>query len=106
MLAQKRTCSNCIRGTAITVNGDILCRDKGAVAPNYTCIKHKYAPLSKLSKENNFKCINCENFILQISSSKESRSIGLCQLFSVRQYDGKERNACSKFVKRSELEVS
>jgi hypothetical protein len=106
MLAQKRTCSNCIRGTTITVTGDVLCRDKGAVSPNYFCLKHKYAPLSKLEKEKIYKCINCENFILKITGSKESHSIGLCQLFSVRQYDGKQRNACSKFIKRSELEVS
>jgi hypothetical protein len=106
MFAQKRTCSNCIRGTSITVNGDVLCRDKGAVDPSYCCIKHKYAPTSKLTKEKIYKCINCENFIIQIGHSRESHSIGLCQLFSVRQYDGKQKNACSKFAKRANLEVS
>lgn len=106
MLAQKKTCSNCIRGKTITVTGDVLCRDKGAVDANYCCTKHKYAPLSKHEKENVFKCVNCENFILKITGSKEPHSVGLCQLFSVRPYDGSQRKACSKFAKRSELEVS
>jgi hypothetical protein len=106
MLAQKKTCSNCIRGRTIAVTGDILCRDKGAVDADYCCSKHKYAPLSKREKDKVYKCINCEHFILKITGSKESHSVGLCQMFSVRTYDGRQRKACSKFTKRSELEVS
>jgi len=105
-LLLKRTCSNCIRGTIIKVNSDVLCRDKGAVASDYCCSKHRFVPSSKIEMDNLLKCINCENFILNISTSKESCSFGLCQLFSVRQFDGKLKKACSKFVKRKTLEVS
>jgi len=105
-LLQKRTCSNCIRGTIIAVNNDVLCRDNGAVAPDYCCSKHKYTPSMLAETKSSLKCINCENFILNIASSKDHPSIGVCQLFTVRQFDGRSKNACSKFVKRTNLEVS
>ncbi|MDP4181473.1 MAG: hypothetical protein Q8942_10310 [Bacillota bacterium] len=102
----KRTCSNCIRGTKISVNNDVLCRHDGAVASDYCCAKHKYAPVNQFDAANSLKCINCENFILNIANPKDAPSIGLCQLFTVRQFDGSSKNACSKFVKRKNLEVS
>lgn len=104
MFKQKKSCSNCIRGTSITVNEDILCREKGAVSPDYVCSKHRFAPVNKGSTDLSSKCINCENFIL--NEEAQSPNIGLCQLFSVRQFDGTSKNACSKFVKKSQLEVS
>ncbi len=105
-MKQKRSCRNCIRGTAITVNNDILCKDKGAVSPDYVCSKHRFIPEPKSYKEMNLKCIDCENFIVSGSAAKGARALGLCQLFSVRQFDGKEKNACSKFVKKTVSEVS
>lgn len=104
-MSQKKSCSNCIKGTAISVNNDILCREQGAVSPDFVCSKHRFAPSTKSPKERNFKCINCENFIISINSQPDS-SMGLCQLFSVRQFDGTQKNACSKFIKRSEQVVS
>lgn len=106
ILKQKRCCSNCMFGTAIAVNKDILCREKGAVSPDYACSRHKFTPQPKNPRELDYKCIDCENFILKISDSESTTTIGLCQLFSVRQYDGRQKNPCSKFVKRKELEVS
>lgn len=104
MFKQKKSCSNCIKGTRIAVNSDILCREKGAVSPDYVCSKHRSAPACKSGRDLSSKCINCENFILNEASSNPN--IGLCQMFSVRQFDGSQKKACSKFVKKSQLEVS
>lgn len=100
-MKQKKSCMNCIKGTVVTVNNDILCREKGIVSPDYACRKHRALPDAKSFKERNYKCIDCENFILNIKCVDGESHIGLCQLFSVREYDGKEKNACSKFVKGS-----
>lgn len=105
ILKQKRSCSNCLKGTSMTVNNDILCREEGAVSADYVCSRHKFAPAQKPGKEMEYKCINCENFILSVSTSKEASSMGLCQLFSVRPFDGRQKKTCSKFVKRREREV-
>lgn len=105
-MKQKKSCSNCLRGTAITVNSDILCRDKGAVSPDYVCSNHRFIPLPKSSTPTSLKCIECENFIREFEDDNDLLSIGLCQLFTVRHFDGKQKNACSKFIKKSHLEVS
>ena len=105
MQKQKKTCSNCIKGTTISINNDILCRDNGAVSPDFICSKHHLAPMVKTLRESSYKCIDCENFIIGINGEKDT-PLGLCRLFSVRQFDGNHKNACSKFTKRSELEVS
>lgn len=105
-MKEKRTCSSCINGVSISVNNDILCRIKGAVSPDYACSKHKFTPESKSFKDLNYKCFSCANFVASSNESESSSSIGLCQLFSVRQFDGKQKNACSKFVKHIELKIS
>jgi hypothetical protein len=105
-MKQKKSCSNCIKGTPLPINNDVFCREKGIVSPDYSCFKHRFMPEPKSFKEMNYKCIDCQNFIVNIRLSDISRSIGLCQLFSVRQFDGQHKNACSKFVKKSALEVS
>ena len=104
MFKQKKSCSNCIKGTCIAVNNDILCREKGAVSPDYICSRHRSAPANTSNKDLSCKCIDCDNFI--INESAQNSNIGLCQLFSVRQFDGTQKKACSKFTKRSQLEVS
>ena len=101
-MKQKKSCSNCIKASLIPVNNDLFCREKGAVSPDYVCRKHRFAPLPKVAAHVKNKCINCENFIL----SSQNSTTGLCQLFSVRQFDGTEKNACSKFSPRSVSEVS
>ncbi len=105
MLESKRTCSNCIKGTKIAVNSDILCRENGVVSPDYICSNHRFAPKEKTFKELNYKCIDCENFI-EINNLKSHSSIGICQLFSVRRFDGFKRSACSKLIKKQKSEVS
>ena len=101
----KKKCSNCIKGTAIIVNDDILCRYKGVVSPDYVCFQHRNVPAPKNFKDLNYKCYDCEFFSLAITNSINTEPIGLCKLFSVRQYNGKEKNACSKFSKKSQLDV-
>lgn len=103
-MKQKKSCSNCIKGRPIPVNNDIFCREKGIVSPDYVCTKHRYQPDPKSFKELNYKCVHCENFIVR--SKNSSYTLGLCRLFSVREFKGEEKNACSKFVKRSEVIVS
>lgn len=105
VLRHKKACSNCIKGTAITVNSDILCRDKGAVSSDYVCSKHRFSPLPLSSSPISFKCIDCENFIHEFNDDIDMPVIGLCQLFSVRHFDGKQKSACSKFIKKSKREV-
>jgi hypothetical protein len=101
-----KSCSNCIKGSPVPVNNDIFCREKGIVSPDYSCMRHRFAPEPRPFKEMNYKCIDCENFILNIKPSGNAYTIGLCQLFSVRQYDGEHKNACSKFEKRRHQNVS
>ncbi|MCX7748694.1 MAG: hypothetical protein N2645_17680 [Clostridia bacterium] len=102
----KKSCINCIRGTSMNVNNDILCREEGAVSPDYVCKKHKFMPQSKSFKDNDFKCIQCENFVVSDMNPLANSTIGLCKLFSVRQFDGERKRACSKFLKSTKLEVS
>lgn len=97
----KKTCSNCIKGVAIPVNSDIFCHKKGIVSYNYVCRKHKFSPEAKALMEMNYKCIHCDNFLLD-DSDVNNEALGICQLFSVRQFNGNDRNACSKFIKKKE----
>lgn len=104
-MKQGKSCMNCIKGTVVSVNNDVLCREKGIVSPDYTCRRHRSIPDAKTFKEKNYKCSECENFIINTKADGEAL-IGLCQLFSVREFDGKEKNACSKFVKNAIQYVS
>jgi len=105
-LNSKRTCSNCLKGTAITINNDILCIEKGVVSEDYVCTKHRFMPALKSIKRRISTCLDCENFIIFDTSNIEERATGICQLFTVRKYDGRNKSACSKFVKRVKQEVS
>ena len=102
-MKSRKSCINCIRGYVISINNDIVCRDMGIVSPDFYCKKYRAVP-DNLKQEN--KCINCENFSLEIITHSGISSMGLCQLFSVRKFDGNKKNACSKFVKRKNAEVS
>jgi len=97
---QVKKCSNCIKGTAISVNGDILCREKGAVAPDFVCLGHKFNP--NLCKENPTRnlCIDCKYFDVSNYVLSDTPSMGICKRYLVRPFDGKTKKSCSKFVKR------
>ena len=105
-LQVQRSCSNCLKGTTITINNDILCIEKGVVSYDYVCSNHRYMPALKSIKRKINSCIDCENFIIFDTSNIEDRAIGLCQLFTVRKYDGRKKKPCSKFVQRAKKEVS
>jgi hypothetical protein len=102
----EKSCRNCIKGTRIHVNDDILCPSKGVVSPNYVCGRHKYISDSEPAHYKKYKCINCEYFSTKSDGKKIHSSIGLCRLFSVRYFDGRGKNACSKFEHRQERGVS
>lgn len=101
----KRTCSNCLKGTAININNDILCIEKGIVSSDYVCSKHRFMPPFSSIKRKIHTCIDCEHFIIFDTSNVEDRAFGICELFTVRKYDGKNKKVCSKFVKRVKKEV-
>lgn len=91
---QKKICTNCVHGSPVPVNRDILCHFKGIVSSNYCCSKHRYIPINLRLKR---KCIQCEHFIHSAERGKENKNIGYCKLFTVRTFDGTAKNACSKF---------
>jgi hypothetical protein len=93
-----KSCKNCSKGRAITLTGDVLCKYKGVVSADFVCMRHKYIPELKSYKELDYKCIDCANFCIKLDYHDNSPSIGLCKLFSVRQYDGTNKKACSKFL--------
>jgi len=105
-MKQRKTCDNCIRGMRIPVNDDILCREKGAVSPDYVCTRHKQDPMSNYRQGVPNKCAECEYFIGSPDSHEDGSMIGLCRLFSVRQYDGTRKKACSKFSRKYQAGAS
>jgi hypothetical protein len=100
-----KACSNCKKGILIPVNCDILCRVKGVVSPDYVCSRHSFRIDTKQFEEKKYKCIDCEFFILKDDDLGNS-DMGLCQLFSVRYFDGKNKNACSKYMMKREVSIS
>jgi hypothetical protein len=96
MYKAKRCCANCVKGIALTLNTDILCREKGVVSPDFECSSHRYAPIVKDSS-NAPKCLECRFF----NTKSPDSSIGVCKIFSVRQTDGSAKKACSKFEKKN-----
>jgi hypothetical protein len=117
-MKQSGNCSNCARGIRIKVNSDILCRIHGAVSKDYRCPRYirKVAawssgaasadPQPASESEHTDKCIECEYFVLSCSDKEYDPSIGYCELFTVRQYDGMSKNACSKFRKKEQRNIS
>ncbi|MCR4436205.1 MAG: hypothetical protein QHH06_10535 [Clostridiales bacterium] len=105
-LKKIKFCSNCSKGKRIPINNDILCKEKGVVSSNYVCAHHEFSASSDPLKDARCRCIECENFIIEDDNYGISSTIGLCQLFTYRKYDGTLKNACSKFAKKRALEVS
>ena len=107
-------CSNCARGISMKVNPDIFCSIHGVVSRNYRCSKYvrKPAQWSTEAPGTNYdaqwgnRCIDCEFFLVQHSEPEHNPSVGCCKLFTVRNYDGSTRNACSKFSRKPEKSVS
>lgn len=101
-----KSCSTCFNGQIIKFNSDILCRIKGIVSQDFSCSKYKAIPMGRSSLVQKNKCIDCEFYIADGANSVEPVTIGFCQLFTVRKFNGGTKNACSKFTQKSELIVS
>lgn len=101
-----KCCSSCSYGISNKFNKDILCKYNGIVSRDYKCSKYRafLNQGSNLLSKN--KCIDCEFFIVESSSDLEQTSIGYCQLFTVRQFDGGIKKACSKFCPKPEYYIS
>lgn len=100
-----KSCRNCLRGRPISFTGDVLCKYKGVVSADFVCLRHKYIPELKDYKELNYKCIDCVNFSVCKDLHVQNSSVGLCKLFSVRPYDGMQKNVCSKFLIKADNRV-
>jgi hypothetical protein len=110
-MKKEKSCKDCLMGTHINVNNDILCRLKGAVSPDYVCPRHKSAPPRRSVQKDVplQRCLDCEFFVADGVSPEDHLSIGFCQLFTVRHFNGEYKKACSRFSLRAgtnETEVS
>ncbi len=113
MMKQSGNCSNCARGIKMKVNSDILCRIHGAVSKDYRCSKYirkvgvwsSDAPSATPEAEHVSKCIECEYFISPHTDKDHNPAIGYCELFTIRQYNGATKNACSKFIKKVQQSI-
>jgi len=115
-------CGNCARGMKIPINRDILCKLHGIVSRDFRCARYIRRVETWSSYESKPKCIECEFFISsagKTASGPDAESvhqssqvieldstIGYCQLFTVRQFDGERKNACSKFCRKPERHIS
>lgn len=116
------SCSNCVRGIKININRDILCKIHGIVSMDFRCAKYIRRVETWSSFDYKPKCIECEFFISAKNEPANSPddelikqplydaeldpSMGYCQLFTVRQFDGERKTACSKFCQKSERNIS
>lgn len=106
-MKKEKSCKDCLMGVRINVNTDILCRLKGVVSTDYVCPKHKPAPVHILKKRNeSLRCIDCEYFTVDGVSPDNLPTIGFCQMFTVRHYNGEFKKACSKYCMKNQLDES
>lgn len=94
-----RSCKNCLKGSRLELNNDVLCREKGIVSADYCCYSHRFFILEDFSKLQFFRCCDCEFFVFH--SHETINTYGVCDLFSVRKCDGAVKKACSRFVRRT-----
>ncbi len=105
-MKQIKSCSNCAKGIKMNINKDILCKIKGVVSRDFVCSRYvRRADVWPIA-EKKHKCIECEFFIHSADETDGNQSLGYCQLFTVRHYNGEHKNACSKFCKKAERVIS
>jgi len=93
-----KCCKNCIMGIPVGIRNEILCREKGIVSPDFCCSRFRAFELDILQKYLGYRCCDCIHFTFTPNS--ENSNFGVCSMFTVRQFDGSEKKACSKFRKR------
>ena len=96
-----KCCNNCDRGAPLHLTKDILCKYRGVVTPDYVC--HRYKELCSSKKQIQYNCTHCEYFLVNLN--QEDENIGQCKMFSAREFDGRSRNACTKFSRKLLIEV-
>jgi hypothetical protein len=101
-----KSCSSCSRGIHMSINKDILCRINGVVTQDFVCTRYREIKDAKPESGQKYKCVDCEFFIQDRVGPEVPANSGFCQLFTVRYYNGKTKNACSKFNKKVERIVS
>lgn len=106
-MKQAGNCSNCARGVKVKINKDILCKIHGIVSKDFRCARYaRRVETWSVIAESKPKCIECEFFIDAHTEKEQDPSIGYCQLFTVRYFNGETKTACSKFCKRSQRNIS
>jgi hypothetical protein len=70
------------------------------VSRDFCCRKYRLDPDMTKAELYTYRCIDCR-FLVKEASEPDS-TIGYCQLFTVRSFDGAKKNVCSKFNLKSE----
>lgn len=96
---QDKSCKNCIRGVAVGIRNEILCRHKGVVSPDYCCSRFMTFDPETLERPPVNHCSDCVHFTFTPDS--HNSNYGVCSMFSVRKCDGSRKKACSKFSGRN-----
>jgi len=96
----KKSCISCIHSMQNNFNDDLLCKYKGVVSRNYSCMKYKYNPNSVKTDICEYRCKDC--LFLICDPRNNNPNYGYCQLFTVRSFDGSTKPVCSKFVLKQE----
>lgn len=89
----------------ININNDILCRINGVVTQDFVCTRFAEIKVTKQDAGQKYKCADCE-FFIQDRAPDILANTGFCQLFTVRYYNGRTKNACSKFNRKLDRIVS
>lgn len=105
-MKQVGNCGNCARGINVNINRDILCKIHGIVSRDFRCAKYVRKVETWSASELKPKCTECEFFIFSPDESGSSPAYGHCQLFTVREFNGRLKNACSKFCGKPERNIS
>lgn len=100
-----KSCKICSKGMQMNINKDILCRINGVVTQDFVCTKFEEIVDEKLTGGQKYKCVDCE-FFIQDRAPDLLANTGFCQLFTVRYYNGRTKNACSKFNRKMDRIVS
>ena len=96
----QKSCINCRNAVQNNFNNDMICRYKGIVTRDFTCSRHRQNPESTKAELYAYRCIDC-HFLLH-EAEEAGTSMGYCQLFTVRHFDGAKKSICSKFTLKSD----
>jgi len=94
-----KCCGNCIKGIPVGISNEILCREKGVVSSDYGCPGFLSFDFYPLKRQLDYRCSDCVYF--NFTPNLHNPNYGGCSLYSLRQCDGSERKACSRFEKKN-----